>query len=249
MTRTPIRPHANSREHSDGNPVERPGGDGGTSQGTPERVLHAAGRIFAENGYRNATVRQICEVAGANVAAINYHFGDKQGLYDRVLKHALSSVGEGRIGESAAQRGSQAAPPADRLRVIIHTLLSQLLHRDESTMYVRLIARELLDPTPALERLIDEGIRPPFGVLLEIVEALFGLAADRASDPAVDRAAIRRCTSSILAQCLFYCVGRPIILRLPLEDEIGLQITDELADHVTGFSLAGIRATAARAAI
>ena len=53
---------------------------------TQERLLEAAGQIFADVGYRAATVRQICQKAGANVAAVNYYFGDKEGLYLAVLR-------------------------------------------------------------------------------------------------------------------------------------------------------------------
>jgi AcrR family transcriptional regulator len=53
---------------------------------TEQRLLEAAGEIFAEFGYRAATVRQICEKAGANIAAVNYHFGDKEKLYLAVLR-------------------------------------------------------------------------------------------------------------------------------------------------------------------
>jgi AcrR family transcriptional regulator len=56
------------------------------ASGTEKRLLEATGAIFAEHGYRSATVRQICEKARANIAAVNYHFGDKEGLYRAVLR-------------------------------------------------------------------------------------------------------------------------------------------------------------------
>src|SRR5882724_3968306 len=54
---------------------------------TRQRLLEVAGAVFAEHGFQNATVREICKRADANVAAINYHFGDKQGLYSETLRY------------------------------------------------------------------------------------------------------------------------------------------------------------------
>ena len=52
---------------------------------TRERIADAAGEIFAERGFDGTTVRDICQRAGANIAAVNYYFGDKQRLYLEAL--------------------------------------------------------------------------------------------------------------------------------------------------------------------
>ena len=59
-----------------------------TEQETRNRLLNAAGEVFAEKGFKSATVRAICDRAGANIAAVNYHFGDKEHLYSEVLRFA-----------------------------------------------------------------------------------------------------------------------------------------------------------------
>jgi AcrR family transcriptional regulator len=56
---------------------------------TRQRLLEAAGAVFAERGFRATTVREICHRARANLAAVNYHFGDKERLYGAVLQYAL----------------------------------------------------------------------------------------------------------------------------------------------------------------
>ena len=52
-----------------------------------ELILETAGEVFAEQGYRKATIRNICKRSGVNLAAINYYFGDKERLYLAVLKY------------------------------------------------------------------------------------------------------------------------------------------------------------------
>ena len=59
---------------------------------TRARLLAAAERLFADRGFKKVTVREICRAARANVAAINYHFGDKLGLYREVLQLSLIHI-------------------------------------------------------------------------------------------------------------------------------------------------------------
>src|SRR5579871_6099374 len=59
---------------------------------TRDKLIEAAGHVFAERGYRAATIREICRRAGANVAAVNYTFGDKMGLYTEVLRHSVRAA-------------------------------------------------------------------------------------------------------------------------------------------------------------
>src|SRR5580658_7522029 len=59
---------------------------------TRDKLIDAAGTVFAERGYRSATIREICRRAGANVAAVNYTFGDKMGLYTEVLRHSVRAA-------------------------------------------------------------------------------------------------------------------------------------------------------------
>jgi len=57
---------------------------------TRARLLDAARRLFAERGFEDVTVREICREAGANLALVNYYFGDKLGLYLEVVNQAIA---------------------------------------------------------------------------------------------------------------------------------------------------------------
>src|ERR687891_2210622 len=93
----------------------------GDNKATEKRLLEAAGEIFAEYGYRAATVRQICEKAGANIAAVNYYFGDKEGLYLAVLR----SVPDAHAEKYPPQFGlTSDATPAEQLHAYVQSLLS-----------------------------------------------------------------------------------------------------------------------------
>jgi AcrR family transcriptional regulator len=77
-----------------------------------ERLLKAAGQIFAEKGFKAATIKEITESAGANIAAVNYYFSSKERLYIESVKHAHSGMVEG-MRKAAWPLGT---PPAEKLR-------------------------------------------------------------------------------------------------------------------------------------
>src|SRR6267142_1624106 len=80
---------------------------------THDRLLDAAARLFAARGFKEVTVREICRSARANVAAVNYHYGDKQGLYHEVLAKAVETM---QATTEAARQAGQGAAAAARLR-------------------------------------------------------------------------------------------------------------------------------------
>src|SRR3954467_5344605 len=91
---------------------------------TRQQLLEAAGQVFAEQGYRAATVREICLRAGANVASIHYHFGDKEKLYIEVLRYAHKR--EAQINPALC-KPDHSGSPEQRLRELVQSLLFQFL--------------------------------------------------------------------------------------------------------------------------
>src|SRR5688572_5334029 len=110
---------------------------------TRRNLLEAAGRVFAAEGYRNATVREICRLAKANVAAVSYHFGDKRGLYKAVLGYAGTCAMETHpIGSDDPNR-----PAEERLGAFIRNYLARMLDEGRPAWHGQLIAREMFEPT------------------------------------------------------------------------------------------------------
>jgi len=199
---------------------------------TRERLLAEAARLFADQGFQKVTVREICHAADANVAAINYHFGDKLGLYREVLQSAIDVMQE---TSEAARAAGEGLPPEEQLRCFIHVFLERVLAAGGLTWIYRLVHREMADPTPAFDALVEQGIRPRLEYLARIVMDLAGCTRD---NPLV-----MRCVASIQAQSVFY-IPNPIAARLGVKSAFTPGEIDVIADHITEFSVAGIRAAA-----
>jgi AcrR family transcriptional regulator len=195
------------------------------SSATESRLLEAAGEIFAEVGYRAATVRQICEKAGANIAAVNYHFGDKEGLYMAVLR----SVPDAHAEKFPADRGLPPGATAEqKLAAYIESLLNRVFDEGRPGWHTKIMAREMIEPTRALDTLVTDVALPVHKELAAIVRELLG--------PKGAEDAVRLCTLSILSQCVYYHHARSVLSRLYPQQEYGSRDIAQLADHITRFS-------------
>jgi AcrR family transcriptional regulator len=209
-----------------------PAGPGPASHDeTRRQLLEAAGAVFAEAGFRDATVREICRRAGANIAAVNYHFGDKETLYAEVLRHAHSRAHE---KYPPLLDVPADAPPEKKLRAFVLSFLLRIFDKGPTAWQGKLMSREMIEPTAALDSLIEERMRPMANQLRAIVEEILGCA------PNDERA--RLCGMSVVSQCVFYHHCRPVVSRLfpkhPPEDAASIE---RLADHITRFSLAAMK--------
>ena len=198
---------------------------------TRRQLLEAAGAVFAEAGFRNATVREICRRAGANIAAVNYHFGDKETLYAEVLRYA-----HGRALEKYPPLLDVAAdaPPERKLRAFVLSLLLRIFDKGPTAWHGKLMSREMIEPTAALDSLVEERMRPMAGQLWQIV-------ADILARPLNDER-VRLCAFSVVSQCVLYHHCRPVVSRLfPKEEALDAAGIERLADHITRFSLAAMK--------
>jgi TetR/AcrR family transcriptional regulator, regulator of cefoperazone and chloramphenicol sensitivity len=196
---------------------------------TRARLLKAAERLFADRGFKKVTVRDICRAANANVAAVNYHFGDKLGLYREVMQSVIDRM---RATNEAAREAGRGLSAEERLRRSIVIFVSRLLASGSATVH-RLIHREITDPTPALDALVAQGIRPRLDYLSNVVAEIIGCA------PSDSR--VRRSVASIQSQSIAY-LPHPVTARVgyPQSPPKGRQV-EAIADHVAEFSVAGVK--------
>jgi AcrR family transcriptional regulator len=193
---------------------------------TRQRLLDAAGETFADKGFKAATVRDICNKVHVNLAAVNYHFGDKENLYVEAVK--LAHCGR----EMAPADWPPGTPPAVKLRHFIHQMLTQLLDPNRPEWHARLMMREMAEPTHACVAVVDAFIRPMAGYLKEIISEILPAKTDP-----VD---IHLTCFSIVGQCLFHRVHKPVVVLLVGEEEYAGYDVELLTDHIAKFSLAAL---------
>ena len=198
---------------------------------TRERLIQAAARLFADRGFADVTVREICAAADANVAAINYHFRDKLGLYAEVVQAAIRAMRE--TSDAVRQAGDVRETPEQKIGEYVRVFMRRVIDSGPATWIHKLMNREMQQPTEALDLVVEQALRPR-------LEYLGGLIAEMLECPPNDPRVLRSVVS-IQGQCLLF-VPSEVGTRLFPDFERTFGTADALAAHVTDFSLAGIRA-------
>jgi AcrR family transcriptional regulator len=197
---------------------------------TRARLLTTATHLFAAQGFKKVTVREICREARANVAAVNYHFGDKLGLYREVLGTAIEIM---RGTTDAARQAGEGKPPEEQLRAYVRVFLHRVVGGGRDSWIHQLMTQEMADPTPALDLVADQVIRPRLAYVAEIVAEML--------ERPVDNERVRLCVLSIQSLC-HAAMKNPISRRLLPDLYEGSDQLDRLADHIAEFSIGGVRA-------
>jgi AcrR family transcriptional regulator len=199
---------------------------------TPEKLIEAAGPVFAEHGFQSATVREICARAGANVAAVNYHFGDKLGLYTAVLKESVRAA-KVRVFQNILSR---EAPPEEILRGVIRARLQSANRTGLPDWHFTIMVHEMAQPTPAMSRVVKEIVRPIHERMLELIGSITGLPPHGEKN--------RLCVLSVMGQVLMYILQGPFLARIWPELKMMPEQLDRIADHIADFSLAYLHSLA-----
>lgn len=210
----------------------RPRAVAGHDLATKERLLQQATRLFAERGFQHVTVRDICGAASANVAAVNYHFGGKPGLYEEVLRAAIREMHVTTVEIEQAGAGEK---PERQLTHFVRIFLQRAMERRNGWIH-QLMMHETQNPTPALDLIVEAVIRPRLAYLADVVARMTRLPAD---DPRVMLS-----VASVQGQCLMLMRDHPIGSKLGYTS-LKLEDVPDVARHVAAFSIAGIRALAA----
>ena len=186
---------------------------------TRNAILDAATTLFAERGFRDTSIRDICTLAEANIAAVNYHFGNKAALYSEVIRRAYEST-----GSHAPMPTIDTNPrPSEALRAWIHWYMERLFGAS-SELTTKLLLREAAAPTAALNEVVGGQMYPIYQQLERIIRKHLAESANQTL--------VKMHCLSILGQCLMHRTNKAMIDRMPVEPRDLTNDIPRLATHI-----------------
>src|SRR5947209_7616701 len=147
-------------------------------ESTREGLIKAAIAVFSAKGFEAGSVREITQTANANQAAINYHFGGKEGLYREVLKASIQAFAE--LSPLDADRLAAMDGPR-AVETFIRTQLKALNRRDQLGRFMRIFTWETLTRSQVFTDFLAKEKLPIFGIA-ELVVRKFLPAETEAVD-------------------------------------------------------------------
>ncbi len=196
-------------------------------------LVMAALKIFAEKGFEAATTRSICELAGANISAIRYYFGDKAGLYRAAYTEPMCDAPCHSNFETFAK-----LPLPEALRLFFREFLEPLKKGEELRLAMKLRFREMIEPTGVWQEEIDAEIKPQHEALVLMLKQRFGLAE-------IDDD-LQRLTFSIIGMAVHFYVGQDIVDSIAPHLLATPEDIDILADRLAAYAIAIIDSEAQR---
>src|SRR6478752_205915 len=147
-----------------------------SSGATKDRILDAAEALFMEHGFEATSMRALTAGAGVNLAAVNYHFGTKEVLFQAVLVRRLDPMNQQRV-ELLTRLEQKARPrPLACDRIMLALFIPALkLARDPARGgkdFLRLLGRAYADPAPFIRQFLSEQYAP----MIARFKAAFGRA-------------------------------------------------------------------------
>lgn len=201
---------------------------------TSDRILDEAEELFAQRGYHAVSIREITKAADSNLAAVNYHFGNKQNLYLEVFRSRWmprASRIQRSFRESLKNNGNQN--PKLVVQAFARAFLEGPMSDEERSRHLKLISGELAQPTEAFELIVEQIFRPLLGNLLEDLRTVM--------PDTIDEKQMVLNVFSILSMVLYFNFARPLIASF-VGGKDGDDLRTRFVDHIVRFSLNGVDA-------
>ncbi len=202
-----------------------------TEKDTKSTLLDCAERLFLVKGFEAVSVREITDAAGANVAAVNYHFASKTQLYRACLERRLAKIACRRV--ALIERFSNQEPPSTLQEIIsafVRESFEEMLLNPDGGRLLQIIYREMSPAGVASDLVTEELIAPIHKALLKAI---------RKVHPQLSEKHVSRCVSSLSGQILHFIRFRDVINTF-VETGSEIEYIDQVTQHITDFSLRGI---------
>lgn len=195
-----------------------------TGEETRQKILDASAAVFSERGFNGATVREIVHRAGVNIAAVNYHFGNKEALYTEALKEAVNRMLE-RVDASNGILSGEG-PARERLTEFMTTMILKGLLSEFELPGERLLGWEILSPTKSMKKMMRRQFEPKLDLLADVLVEL-GIAPD-------DRTERRALAIWVLGQAMHFARFGPLLMEGESDDlseEAAIEIAQSMAQR------------------
>ena len=198
---------------------------------TRDRIFVSARKTFAKKG-RSATIREICNEAGANVAAVNYHFGNKDKLLASVLEAFLLEVRS--IYPMNWDTGEELTAE-ERLFIFVLAEMSGLLlsHGDEYLQLNKLLLDAFVNDFEEFE---EAGNAHWVFLHDYVIPIIDGLTGNRWT-----LVQLEKLSAGFFAQMFFYAMHIEDLMMDREENELTLAEVAGIAQHITAFSIGGMK--------
>lgn len=192
---------------------------------TRQHLLETAGQVFAERGFAETTSKAICERAGTQLAAVNYHFGSREALYEAVLVEAHKQIVAVEELEALAQGPGTAR---DKFMAVLQRMIGLSSGAVAAPWGLPVVLREVMSPSNQLPVLVEKAIRPKAAIVIGLVSDMLGLPPSHA---VVQRALV----FTVLPVVVMLLVPKALLTRiLPGAARGGAGFEDDLIRYVSG---------------
>lgn len=188
---------------------------------TKQRILKAALEEFTEHGYHGAKIRNICQKAKINIAAVNYHFRGKEALYQHVIEYIFQITDP--LDEARKISASELTP-----EIFLKTIIGDFVKNaaDESPLIryrFRMMLREMINPSPFFAEILKNNIKPRFQ---KIKDAIKNILPEGTSEKELDVAGFLT-----IAQCI-YLFNKTVIDTLTDEKDFTKNNPDIITERI-----------------
>ena len=188
-------------------------------------IIEHAGQLGAQYGFDAVTSKMICQAALVNIAAVNYHFGSRDGLYRAILINIHQRIAN---LDFLSELAKAALPPAEKLATIMRIMLE---HIGSDNWHFRFYIREALTANDIFIEMLAEHARPKVQIVWRILAQITGISE---TDPRLPM-----CFISVMAPCVMPLIAQPRAMATIL----GHNTLDKnkLIEHMTQFALTGLK--------